>query len=100
MGGDGATDVLIDGPFRETAHDTLSGGDGGDFIVVDNRTAYKDVVACGDGYDRVVADRKDAVADDCEEVAVGPAAIKELFESLPPGAEEEFEEELPPLPKG
>ena len=99
-GGGGDTDVLIDGPFRETSEDSLSGEGGGDFIVVDNRPATRDIVTCGRGYDRVVADRKDVVADDCEEVAVGSAAIEELFESLPPGAIENFEEGLPPFPGG
>ena len=99
VGGAGATDVLVDGPFCETSRDNPSGGDGGDFIAVDNRPAYKDVVTCGDGYDRVVAYRKDAVADDCEEVAVGAAAIEELFESLPPGATRRVRRRSAALPR-
>ena len=46
----------------------------------------------------MTADRKVAVADDCEEVTVGRAAAEELFESPPPGAEENIEEGLPPFP--
>ena len=99
VGEGGSTDVLVDGPVREASKDTLSGGDGGDLIVVDNRPAFGDLVTCGRGFDRVAADRKDVVADDCEEVAVGHAAIEELFESLPPGFVENFEEGLPPFPE-
>jgi Ca2+-binding RTX toxin-like protein len=99
VGEGGSPDVLIDGPFREASQDTLSGGDGGDLIVVDNGPAFGDLVTCGRGFDRVAADRKDVVADDCEEVAVGRAAIEELFESLPPGTLENFEEGLPPFPE-
>ena len=98
MVGERVTDVLIDGPFREASKNTLSGGPGNDLLDVINRPAFKDVVTCGGGLDRVIADRKVAVADYCEEVAVGRAVAEELFESLPPGAEENFEEGLPPFP--
>jgi hypothetical protein len=47
----------------------------------------------------VTADRKVAVADDCEEVTVARTAAEELFESPPPGAEENSEEGLPPFPE-
>jgi Ca2+-binding RTX toxin-like protein len=96
--GERGTYVLIDGPFREASKDTLSGGPGNDLLDVINRPAFKDVVTCGRGFDRVTADRKVAVADDCEEVTVGRTAAEELFESPPPGAEENFEEGLPPFP--
>ena len=99
VGKGGSTDVLVDGPLSEASKDTLSGGDGGDLIVVDNRPAFGDLVTCGRGFDRVAADRKDVVADDCEEVAVGRAAIEALFDSLPPGGLESFEEGLPPFPE-
>ena len=100
VSGEEGTDVLFDGPFRrEASEDTLSGADGNDVIFVDNRPAFKDVVTCGGGFDRVGADRKDVVAPDCEEVAVGPAAV-ELFEELEEtGFFERFEEGLPPFPE-
>jgi hypothetical protein len=97
-GGEG-TDFLDDGPFRETAKDNLVGGDGSDVFLVRNEPAAKDVVVCGDGFDRVSADSKDVVAPDCEKVAVGRAAVAELFEELEEvGFFESFDEGLPPFP--
>jgi Ca2+-binding RTX toxin-like protein len=97
--GDGGTDLLIDGPFRETAVDRLSGGDGNDVFFVDNRPATRDFVTCGSGFDRVGADTKDAVAPDCERVAVGEAAIEELIAELEEeGVIETFFGGLPPFP--
>jgi Ca2+-binding RTX toxin-like protein len=99
--GDGGTDLLIDGPFRETAEDSLSGGDGNDVFFVDNRPAARDFVTCGGGFDRVGADRKDVVAPDCERVAVGDAAVQELVEELEAeGFIETFFGGLPPFPEG
>ncbi len=89
--GDRGADYLLDGPFRETDKDTLSGGDGDDVFFVDNRPATRDVVTCGGGFDRVAADTKDVIADDCEEVAVGPAALQEFYAGL---EEEGFFENL------
>ena len=34
----------------KTSKDTLSGGDGNDVILVDNKPAAKDVVVCGGGF--------------------------------------------------
>jgi hypothetical protein len=84
--GEGGIDFLIQGPGGETAKDSLSGGDGNDVILVDNDPATRDLVTCGSGFDRVVADRRDLVAEDCEKVAVGEAAVGALFEEL----DEEF----------
>ena len=103
MGGDG-NDYLPDGPLRESSEDKLSGGGGNDFIEVINRPAFGDVILCGGGFDRVFADSKDVVARDCEEVAVGPAAVEELTGRLEErGFFERFFEGLappPPLPEG
>jgi hypothetical protein len=60
--------LLIDGPLREGAKDTLAGGDGNDVLFANNRPAARDIVGCGDGFDRVFADRKDIVGGDCERV--------------------------------
>jgi Ca2+-binding RTX toxin-like protein len=100
VGGEG-NDGLVDGPFREASKDVLLGGEGNDLLDVQNRPAFGDVVRCGGGFDRVFADSKDVVARDCEEVAVGSAAIEELFERLEErGVIERFFEGLPPFPEG
>jgi Ca2+-binding RTX toxin-like protein len=84
VGGEGP-DWLVDGPLRETSKDTLSGGDGNDAFIVNNRPATRDLVSCGGGFDRVAADTKDLAAPDCERVRRGPNAEQELdalFEEL------------------
>ena len=97
--GDGGADLLIDGPVRETAEDRLSGGAGNDVFFVDNRPATRDFITCGSGFDRVGADTKDVVAPDCEEVAVGRAAVEELDRRLEErGFFERFFEGLAPSP--
>jgi Ca2+-binding RTX toxin-like protein len=90
-GGEGP-DWLIDGPLSETSKDTLSGDDGDDVLIANNRPATKDIVSCGGGFDRVAADRKDLVAPDCERVrrGVSQQEIGALFEEL--GFVEVFEE--------
>jgi Ca2+-binding RTX toxin-like protein len=92
---------VTDGPFRETRKDTLSGGDGDDFFVVNNRPETKDIVSCGDGFDRVLVDSKDVVAPDCERVLTRP---RDFGESIPPAVGEFFatfeEEQLAPDPVG
>ena len=93
MGGNG-TDLLFDGEFRGGAKDTLSGGDGNDFLDTVNAPARRDVVSCGDGFDRVLADRKDTVARDCEKVFVGLDSADEFDESIP----RSFFRGLPPSP--
>jgi Ca2+-binding RTX toxin-like protein len=98
--GQEGTDLLIQGPGRETAEDSLSGGDGNDVFLVDNEPATRDLVTCGGGFDRVVADAKDVVAPDCEKVAVGDAAVEELFEELDEGFFETFFGGLAPFPEG
>src|SRR3712207_864410 len=80
--GDRGADFLVDGPFREADEDDLSGGDGNDVFLVENGPAARDTVTCGGGFDRVSADTKDVIADDCEEVAVGPAAVQEFYAGL------------------
>ena len=74
----------------ETSKDTLSGGDGNDVILVDNKPAAKDVVVCGGGFDRVLTDRADIVAPDCEKVVVVRGSLEDIqqqegrfFESIP-----------------
>jgi hypothetical protein len=93
-------DWLVDGPFRETDKDTLSGGDGDDVFFIDNRPATRDVVTCGGGFDRVAADAKDLVAPDCEEVDTGPTAGEDLFEQLEELGFFEIFEGLAPFPEG
>jgi Ca2+-binding RTX toxin-like protein len=61
-------DILLDGPFREFAVDTLKGGRGNDFLHAENRPAALDLVSCGAGRDIAWVDRKDIVSDDCERI--------------------------------
>jgi Ca2+-binding RTX toxin-like protein len=97
--GEEGTDVLVDGPLREAAKDTLSGGPGNDLFGVDNFPAARDIVSCGSGFDRVFADRKDLVADDCEVVAISAAAQDELFQDLEEtGYFDRFFSGQPPFP--
>jgi hypothetical protein len=59
------------------------------------------VVTCGDGIDRVLADRADVVAPDCERVAVGLAAAKELDQRIEEsGFYDRIFEGLAPFPGG
>ncbi len=95
--GEEGTDVLFDGGWREASKDNLSGGPGNDWVFTFNDPAFGDVVTCGSGFDQVAADRKDVVADDCEEVAFGRAAVEELLNTL---EETGFFDELPPFPEG
>jgi len=81
VGGEG-NDYLTDGPRREGATDTLIGAEGDDVIDPFNKPAKRDLVTCGGGFDRVLADRADVVAPDCEKVAVGLAAAKELDQQI------------------
>jgi Ca2+-binding RTX toxin-like protein len=99
VGGEGP-DWLVDGPLRDSSEDNLSGGDGDDAFIVNNRPARRDIVSCGGGFDRVAADTKDQVAPDCERVRRGPAVheeLEEMFEEL--GFVEVFEG-LAPFPQG
>jgi hypothetical protein len=83
--GGGGPDWLVNGPLRETSKNTLSGGDGDDALISNNRPARRDKVSCGGGLDRVVADTEDLVAPDCERVTRGPTPeqeIDELFAEL------------------
>ena len=80
-GGDG-TDLLFDGESRGGATDTLSGDAGNDVLGPFNKPAKRDFVTCGSGFDRVLADTEDVVAPDCEKVAVGLAAARELNDQL------------------
>ena len=47
-----------------------------------NKPAKRGVVTCGGGFDRVLADAEDVVASDCEKVAVGLAATRELDQRI------------------
>jgi Ca2+-binding RTX toxin-like protein len=101
LGGEG-TDYVVDGPFNEASKDRVLGGDGNDVLDVINGPPARDIVSCGDGFDRVLADRKDVVAPDCEKVAVGFAAVEELFISLsrPGGFFDNLFGGLAPFPGG
>ena len=99
VGGKG-NDLLGDGVLRESSLDTLSGGDGNDVILVDNKPAAKDKVLCGRGFDRVLADRADVIAPDCERTTIVHGSSEDVirqeerfFESVP----ESFYEGLPPF---
>jgi Ca2+-binding RTX toxin-like protein len=100
LGGEG-NDYLVDGPRRGRARDTLIGGDGNDVIDPFNKPTKRDVVTCGGGFDRVLADRADVVAPDCEKVAVGLAAAKELDQQIEEsGFYDRIFEGLAPFPGG
>lgn len=55
-------------PNAPASHDLLYGGEGDDFVDVQDAIGAPDAVYCGPGADLVVADAEDFVADDCEEV--------------------------------
>jgi hypothetical protein len=100
LGGDG-NDYLVDGEFEGGATDRLNGGDANDVIDPFNRPAKRDVVTCGSGFDRVLADRADAVAPDCEKVAVGLAAAEALDRRIEEsGSYDRIFEGLAPSPVG
>jgi Ca2+-binding RTX toxin-like protein len=99
--GQAGDDYLLDGEFRAGERDTLSGADGDDLLDTINRPATKDIVSCGRGFDRVLADANDAIAPDCEKVAVGPAAADRLNQQLEnSGFFERFLDGLAPFPEG
>src|SRR5829696_8566574 len=81
LGGEG-NDYLLAGDRRGGATDTLIGGEGNDVLDLIDKPAKRDVVTCGGGFDRVLADTEDAVAPDCEKVAVGLAAARELDQRI------------------
>ncbi len=94
-------DILVDGPRRGRATDTLIGGEGNDVLDAFNKPTKRDVVTCGGGFDRVLADRADVVAPDCEKVAVGLAAAKELDQQIEEsGFYDRIFEGLAPFPVG
>jgi hypothetical protein len=58
-------------------------------------------VSCGRGFDRVIVDASDAIAPDCEKVAVGVAAADKLNRQLEnSGYFERFFDGLAPFPGG
>ncbi len=66
-----------------------------------NKPANRDVVTCGGGFDRVLADAEDVVASDCEKVAVGLAATRELDQRIEEsGFYDRLFEGLAPFPGG
>jgi Ca2+-binding RTX toxin-like protein len=100
LGGEG-NDYLLDGERRGGATDTLIGGEGNDVLDLINKPAKRDVVTCGRGFDRVLADTEDAVAPDCERVAMGLAAAKELDQQIEEsGFYDRIFEGLAPSPVG
>jgi Ca2+-binding RTX toxin-like protein len=100
LGGEG-NDYLTDGERRGGATDTLIGGEGNDVLDAFNKPAKRDLFTCGGGFDRVLADRADVVAPDCEKVAVGLAAAKELNQQIEEsGFYDRIFEGLAPFPGG
>jgi Ca2+-binding RTX toxin-like protein len=100
LGGEG-NDYLVDGPRRGGATDTLIGGEGNDVLDPFNKPANRDLLTCGRGFDRVLADTEDVVAPDCEKVAVGLAAARELDQQLDDsGFYDRIFEGLAPFPIG
>jgi Ca2+-binding RTX toxin-like protein len=92
-------DYLLDGEFRGGQTDTLSGGDGDVLLDIINQLAKRDILSCGRGFDMVLADAKDAVAPDCEKVAVGGAAANKLNQQLQnSGFFDRFFNNLAPFP--
>jgi Ca2+-binding RTX toxin-like protein len=93
--GEEGNDLLADGPEREVALDTVSGGAGTDVIYVASlrlKATAEDIVTCGNGFDRVHADTKDVVAPDCEEVVLfRGGSASEYFDQV-----DEFSAEVPP----
>src|SRR5215213_4709498 len=83
----GGNKNLVGGPGNDGVlggedSDTLTGGAGNDVLDLIDKPAKRDVVTCGGGFDRVLADTEDAVAPDCEKVAVGLAAARELDQRI------------------
>jgi Ca2+-binding RTX toxin-like protein len=100
LGGEG-NDYLVDGPRRGGATDTLIGGEGNDVLDPFNKPANRDLLTCGRGFDRVLADTEDVVAPDCEKVAVGLSAARELDQQLDDsGFYDRIFEGLAPFPIG
>lgn len=81
--GEEGNDLVVDGPDREFATDSVSGGDGNDVVAAVNRPAFVDIVSCGGGFDRVIVDRKDVLAPNCEKVFFGLGSEDEFIESIP-----------------
>jgi hypothetical protein len=81
--GEEGNDLVADGPEREFATDSVSGGEGNDVVAAVNRPAFVDIVSCGEGFDRVLADRKDVLAPDCEKVFFGLGSEDEFIASIP-----------------
>ncbi len=82
VSGNGGSDYVTDGERRGGATDRLNGGEGNDVLDPFNKPPHRDYVTCGSGFDRVLADTKDVVAADCEKVAVGLAAARNLNQQL------------------
>jgi Ca2+-binding RTX toxin-like protein len=101
-GGEG-NDFVVDGERRGSAGatDILTGGDGNDVLDAAGKPAGRGFLTCGRGFDRVLADTEDVVAPDCEKVAVGPAAVRELQQQLEDsGYFDRLIEGLAPFPPG
>jgi len=96
--GGAGPDWLNMGDFGEVAKNTLSGGDGDDALIANNRPARRDIVSCGSGFDRVVADTKDQVASDCERVRRGPTSEQEIDALFVELGFRKVDEGLPPDP--
>ena len=101
-GGEG-NDFVVDGERRGSADatDILTGGEGNDVLDAASKPAGRGFLTCGRGFDRALADTEDVVAPDCEKVAVGPAAVRELQQQLEDsGYFDRLIEGLAPFPPG
>jgi len=101
-GGEG-NDFVVDGERRGSAGatDILTGGEGKDVLDAASKPAGRGLLTCGRGFDRALADTEDVVAPDCEKVAVGPAAVRELQQQLEDsGYFDRLIEGLAPFPPG
>jgi hypothetical protein len=56
--------------------DRILNAAGDDLLDAINQPAKRDILSCGRGFDRVFAVSEEAIAPDCEKVAIGPAAEK------------------------
>jgi Ca2+-binding RTX toxin-like protein len=102
VGGEG-NDFVVDGERRGSADatDILTGGEGNDVLDAASKPAGRGFLTCGRGFDRALADTEDVVAPDCEKVAVGPAAVRELQQQLEDsGYFDKLVEGLAPFPIG
>src|SRR5215217_6183572 len=76
--GGAGPDWLNMGDFGEVAQNTLSGGDGDDALIANNRPARRDKRSGGRGFQRGGADTKDPGSFDRQGVRKGPTSEQEI----------------------